>query len=58
MEIQDSYVSPKSSKKLADFVHAIENDETVVKKIEAIRADVEALALKFPMPGMPAGGTF
>lgn len=34
-----------------DFKLKVESDEGIRKKIEALRSDVEAFALSFPMPG-------
>ena len=42
------------SKKLADFVRALEGDFKA--QVEELKGDVEAFAQRFPMPGPAAGG--
>lgn len=44
-------VSALSGPKLVDFKRVIHEDPTIIKKVGAIREQVERLALAFPMPG-------
>ena len=44
-------IQKKSGKKLVDFLSALDTDKEVVDKLNALRAEVEAWAGKFFMPG-------
>lgn len=42
---------PKAGKTVKDFKQFIAKDEETLKKMAALRKDVEAFAVTFPMPG-------
>ncbi|KAK5641317.1 hypothetical protein RI129_009864 [Pyrocoelia pectoralis] len=42
-----------SGPKLVDYTKVLDTDESIVKKIEAIKNDVESFTKTFPMPGYP-----
>ncbi len=44
-------VSALSGPTLREFKAKLKEDETVRAKIQALRAEVEAFAMKFPLPG-------
>lgn len=45
-------VSAVSGPKLIDFKSVLHSDENIVKKVDALRSDVETFSQSFPLPGV------
>lgn len=46
-------VSDISGPKLVDFKKALEENESIKSKVEALRNEIQGYSEKFPMPGYP-----
>lgn len=46
-------VSDLSGPKLVDFKKALEQNDSIKRKVEALRSEIQAYSEKFPMPGYP-----